>query len=159
MASTLNAYAALGAIGSGAAPSAKKKKAAKAKAKPAAAQEDAPVADAAPDDAVVEVGEACAILDKTSRTFKSGSDRLKLWKDWMKQVGPAGGLGRGQGESDQTPNRSPRLAASSRPWIAAPRPSATPTWTAPAWTSRRCSGGGPVAAPVAARAGERPFGV
>lgn len=87
MASTVNAFSALGQIGSAQAPSASKKKKSK-KPKAPSAPQDAPSTAVGPEqDAVVEVGEACAILDKTARTFKSGSDRLKLWKDWMKQVG------------------------------------------------------------------------
>ncbi|KAI8468247.1 MAG: hypothetical protein J3K34DRAFT_459996 [Monoraphidium minutum] len=88
MASMANAFAALHEIGRGEAPAAKKKKNKKPK-QPSTGGQDAPGAPAAAageQDAVVEVGEACAVLDKTARTFKSGSDRLKLWKDWIKQA-------------------------------------------------------------------------
>ena len=34
----------------------------------------------------VPVAEGCAILEKNARTFKAGPDRVKLWKDWIKQV-------------------------------------------------------------------------
>lgn len=90
MATTLNAFSALGQIGSAQAPSASKKKKSKKAKAPVGAQvsqdEGVPDAQGASQDAIVEVGEACAILDKTARTFKSGSDRLKLWKDWIKQA-------------------------------------------------------------------------
>jgi hypothetical protein len=36
----------------------------------------------------VPVAEGCAILEKNARTFKAGPDRVKLWKDWIKQVIP-----------------------------------------------------------------------
>jgi len=99
MANTANSFAFLSQIGSGQAPSAasKKKKNKKGKQGQEEGQGGAQVGDAASNgevlhqqDAVVEVGEACAILDKAARTFKSGSDRLKLWKDWMKQVRSGG---------------------------------------------------------------------
>ncbi|GBF91529.1 hypothetical protein Rsub_04269 [Raphidocelis subcapitata] len=85
MASMANAFAALNAIGSGQAPAAGKKKKSKSKAKAPADTQDA--GEAAPAQAgVVEVGEACAVLDRSARTFRAGSDRVKLWKDWMKQA-------------------------------------------------------------------------
>ncbi|KIZ04164.1 hypothetical protein MNEG_3799, partial [Monoraphidium neglectum] len=88
MASAFNSFNALAAIGAGQAPSAKKKKNKKPKSQ-GGAQEAGTAVGSGPaeqQDAVVEVGEACAVLDKTARTFKSGSDRLKLWKDWIKQA-------------------------------------------------------------------------
>jgi hypothetical protein len=97
MASTANLFAALTSIGSGQAPAGagKKKKAKKPKQPQQGENGSDPSANgssrtegvaAAGQDAVVEVGAACAILDKAARTFKSGNDRLKLWKDWVKQV-------------------------------------------------------------------------
>lgn len=113
MASQINAFAALNAIGSGQAPASgnKKKKNKKAKAQGEAAAEV--VAPAAGQDAVVEVGEACAVLDKTARTFKSGSDRLKLWKDWIKQVGTGSAVCADSLSSGASPNSTDSTAASS----------------------------------------------
>jgi hypothetical protein len=37
---------------------------------------------------VVPVNEAIAIVEKTARTYRSGADRVKLWKEWIKQVRP-----------------------------------------------------------------------
>jgi hypothetical protein len=91
MASLANAFGALNAIGSGQAPGGAGKKK-KSKAKKQGGQADAaegpvpaPVA-AGGAAQVVEVGEAVPVLDNAARTFKAGSDRLKLWKDWIKQV-------------------------------------------------------------------------
>lgn len=116
MASLGNAYAALNAIGGGAAPSASSKRK-KKPAKKAPAAEEGPSAppDAGSGPAVVAVKEACAILDKAARTFKSGSDRLKLWRDWLKQVGrgrvrwPRGGaLGTTSRQQTTLPPAPPR---------------------------------------------------
>jgi hypothetical protein len=96
MANIVNAFDALSQIGRGeAAPASKKKKAKKPKAQ--VAQEDAGAAAPAEQEAVIDFQEACAVLDKTARTFKSGGDRLKLWKDWIKQVGRGEGRGPARG--------------------------------------------------------------
>jgi hypothetical protein len=162
MASLANAFGALNAIGSGQAPTgAAKKKKNKAK-KPAAADEGpaaAAPAPAAAGQSVVEVGEAVPVLDKAARTFKAGSDRLKLWKDWIKQVG---GGGRGAGRPRALPARSVRpprrpRAPPRRPATAprAPSPMSTPTpasWTSSRWARGRRQ----VAGAGAARRGARP---
>ncbi|KAF8056460.1 Mettl26 [Scenedesmus sp. PABB004] len=107
MASTLNAFDLLNQAGQVNLNAAKKKKKNKPKAKadgdaapggsdggaPAAAAAAAAAAEApaAEGSVVVEQGEACAVLEKSARTFKSGGDRIKLWKDWVKQAGDRGG--------------------------------------------------------------------
>ncbi|KAF6266460.1 hypothetical protein COO60DRAFT_454490 [Scenedesmus sp. NREL 46B-D3] len=87
MASTLNAFELLQQAGG--LPSGNKTKKKKNK-KPAAAKEldEAPVvqeqttvnAEIAPE------ATAVPILEKGARTFKTGSDRIKLWKDWIRQA-------------------------------------------------------------------------
>lgn len=96
MATTTNAFDLL--IGTGEQIAADKKKNKKSKAKPKASTDvGAPgdvtdslvnllVTDAPEDSGEVDVREGCAILEKSAKTCKTGTDRLKLWKDWMKQV-------------------------------------------------------------------------
>eukprot|EP00877_Chromochloris_zofingiensis_P006769 jgi/Chrzof1/2345/Cz11g11220.t1 len=97
MATTTNAFDLL--IGTGEQIAADKKKNKKSKAKPKASTDvGAPgdvtdslvnllVTDAPEDSGEVDVREGCAILEKSAKTCKTGTDRLKLWKDWMKQAG------------------------------------------------------------------------
>lgn len=87
MASTLNAFDLLKGQGEQVASKANKKKKSKPK-KPAEPAADAPAApaQAAETDVAPLVAEASAILEKSARTFKAGADRIKLWKDWVRQV-------------------------------------------------------------------------
>jgi hypothetical protein len=103
MAATFNAFTALVGSQDALAQSSKKKKknankpklaepaapAAAAPAAPAPASKPEPAAAKAPEGpAVVPVNEAIAIVEKTARTYRSGADRVKLWKEWIKQVRP-----------------------------------------------------------------------
>lgn len=171
MASITNAFAALNAIGSAQAPNAssKKKKSGNKSSKPAGGeggaaqkqqqqQQNGGGAGKASiptvlEDAVVDVAEACAILDKAARTFKGGSDRLKLWKDWLKQVRVAVGEGQqrrrmmmcvaGSGSvcslllTAPFPAQPPPPRPPNRPPIAGPSRSRTRTPMARSWTSSR----------------------
>lgn len=95
MASTVNAFDLLSQAGQ--MPSSKNKKK-KNKPKPKPADEPAvePAEQVAAESEVSAEATAIPILEKSARTFKTGGDRIKLWKDWIRQVsnGPAGGLGR-----------------------------------------------------------------
>jgi hypothetical protein len=95
MAATFNAFTALVGSQDALAASSKKKKknnASKPKgndqqpqaSKPVVSEVAAPVVPDGP--AMVPVSEAIAITEKTARTYKSGADRIKLWKDWINQV-------------------------------------------------------------------------
>eukprot|EP00882_Tetradesmus_deserticola_P004768 GHRQ01005024.1.p1 GENE.GHRQ01005024.1~~GHRQ01005024.1.p1 ORF type:complete len:254 (+),score=80.81 GHRQ01005024.1:75-764(+) len=87
MASTLNAFELLQQAGG--LPSGNKTKKKKTK-KPAAAKEadEAPVVQeqTTVDAEVAPEATAVPILEKSARTFKTGSDRIKLWKDWIRQA-------------------------------------------------------------------------
>lgn len=87
MASTLNAFELLQQAGG--LPSGNKTKKKKNK-KPAAAKEvdEAPVVQevASGDAEIAPEATAVPILEKSARTFKTGGDRIKLWKDWIRQV-------------------------------------------------------------------------
>eukprot|EP00775_Hariotina_reticulata_P008625 gene8625-8806_t len=88
MASVANAFDLLKGAGEQVASKANKKK--KSKPKPKAAPEPAEAASEAvvpEQDEEVLQAEACAVLEKSARTFNSGSDRVKLWKDWIRQAG------------------------------------------------------------------------
>jgi thioesterase domain-containing protein len=96
MASTLNAFELLQQAGG--LPSGNKTKKKKNK-KPAAAKEvdEAPAVQeqATRDAEIAPEATAVPILEKSARTFKTGGDRIKLWKDWIRQVRQqlAGGRG------------------------------------------------------------------
>ncbi|WIA15387.1 hypothetical protein OEZ85_002049 [Tetradesmus obliquus] len=87
MASTLNAFELLQQAGG--LPSGNKTKKKKNK-KPAAAKEvdEAPVVQevASGDAEIAPEATAVPILEKSARTFKTGGDRIKLWKDWIRQA-------------------------------------------------------------------------
>jgi hypothetical protein len=87
MASTLNAFELLQQAGG--LPSGNKTKRKKNK-KPAAAKEvvEAPVVQeqTTVDAEIAPEATAVPILEKSARTFKTGGDRIKLWKDWIRQV-------------------------------------------------------------------------
>ena len=135
MAATFNAFTALVGSQDALAASAKKKKKSNASKKPAAAEpaqpSKAPVSEPAPvvtdGPAVVPVNEAVAIAEKTARTYKSGADRVKLWKDWMKQV-------RDRNMLLPVARPSARAAADRRP---APLPRRPPTGTPRRSSTRR----------------------
>lgn len=89
MASTTNAFDLL--VGAEQALSKKKKKAAKKAEEPAPAVPVAPVAAAkggvaGASSGVVQAVEACAILERAAREAKSISDKVKLWRDWIRQA-------------------------------------------------------------------------
>lgn len=87
MASVANAFDLLKGAGEQVANKANKKKKSKPKPKTAADPAEAP-SEAVVQEQEEEVlqAEACAVLEKSARTFNSGSDRVKLWKDWIRQV-------------------------------------------------------------------------
>jgi thioesterase domain-containing protein len=88
MASTLNAFELLQQAGG--LPSGNKTKKKKKNKKPAAAKEveEAPAVQeqATVDAEIAPEATAVPILEKSARTFKTGGDRIKLWKDWIRQV-------------------------------------------------------------------------
>lgn len=107
MASTLNAFGALGVLGRAEeAPASKKKKNKAKKPQPVAAEALPP-----PSGGVLAVpaAEAAGVLEKAARTFKGSSDRVKLYKDWVKQVG------RGPGRWCWPPPPCLRVTAPNRP--------------------------------------------
>jgi hypothetical protein len=89
MASTLNAFDLL--KGAGEQPAASKNKKKKNKSKQnTTGNEGAPAVSTEPvqaettQDQVVELSDAVPILEKSART--GGPNRIKLWKDWQRQV-------------------------------------------------------------------------
>eukprot|EP00878_Enallax_costatus_P012697 GHUV01013261.1.p1 GENE.GHUV01013261.1~~GHUV01013261.1.p1 ORF type:complete len:331 (+),score=113.78 GHUV01013261.1:65-1057(+) len=89
MASTLNAFDLL--KGAESTLQQKKKKRSKAKKPVEAVPVIEAVAEPSADEQIVEQAEACAVLEKSARTFKTGGDRIKLWKDWCRQANDRSG--------------------------------------------------------------------
>ena len=92
MASTINAFDLLSGAGESVGSAKAKKKKAKAKPQAAVKTDEAPsstaVGTAAPSDSgeIADAANAASLLESSARTYSAGPDRLKLWRDWTKQV-------------------------------------------------------------------------